>query len=88
MSLLRKPSNSSRATSPIVSKSIWTPSFNETQILDLKKFEACRSYIHQNPVRAKLVPIAEEFPYSSAGQKHSIDPTPEHLAGDRTEIFT
>ncbi len=58
---------------------IWTPSFNETQIRDLESFESLRSYILQNPVRAKLVAIAEEFPYSSAGQKHSIDPTPEHL---------
>ena len=59
---------------------VWTPSFNETQIRDLESFESRRRYILDNPVRAKLVATAEEFPYSSAGQKHSIDPTPEHLA--------
>jgi putative transposase len=59
---------------------VWTPSFNETQIRDLESFESRRHYILQNPVRAKLVAIAEEFPYSSAGEKHSIDPRPEHLA--------
>ena len=32
-----------------------------------------------NPSTAKLVAIAEEFPYSSAGKKHSVDPIPEHL---------
>jgi hypothetical protein len=58
---------------------VWTPSFNETQIRYLESFESFRHYILQNPVRAKLVAIAEEFPYSSAGKKHSIDPIPEHL---------
>ena len=58
---------------------VWTPSFNETQIRSLENFESFRRYILQNPVRAKLVAIAEEFPYSSAGQQHSIDPIPEHL---------
>jgi putative transposase len=59
---------------------VWTPSFNETQIRDLESFESRRHYILQNPVRAKLVAIAEEFPYSSAGEEHSIDPIPEPLA--------
>jgi putative transposase len=58
---------------------VWTPSFNETQIRDLETFESRQRYILQNPVRAKLVATAEEFPYSSADPKHSIDPTPEHL---------
>jgi putative transposase len=58
---------------------VWTPSFNETQIRYLESFESFRHYILQNPVRSKLVAIAEEFPYSSAGKKHSIDPIPEHL---------
>ena len=59
---------------------VWTPSFNETQIRDLESLESRQRYILENPVRAKLVSIAEEFPYSSAGKKHSIDPTPEHFA--------
>jgi putative transposase len=58
---------------------VWTPSFNETQIRDLESFESFRRYILQNPVRAKLVVIAEGFPYSSASEKHFIDPIPEHL---------
>jgi putative transposase len=58
---------------------VWTPSFNETQVRNSEDFESFRRYILQNPVRAKLVAIGEEFPYSSAGQKHSIDPIPEHL---------
>jgi len=58
---------------------VWTPSFNETQIRNIESFESFRHYILQNPVRAKLVAIAEQFPYSSAGQKDSVDPTPEHL---------
>jgi putative transposase len=58
---------------------VWTPSFNETQIRNLESFESSRRYTLQNPVRAKLVVIAEEFPYSSAGKKHSVHPIPEHL---------
>jgi putative transposase len=58
---------------------VWSRSFNEAQILDLKKFEACRKYIEQNPVRAHLVTSAEQYPYSSANSPLLIDPRPAHF---------
>jgi putative transposase len=58
---------------------VWSRSFNETQILDLKKFEACRTYIEQNPVRAHLVASAEQYPYSSANSPLLIDSRPAHF---------
>jgi hypothetical protein len=38
-------------------------------------------YIHQNPVKAKLVQRAEEYEFSSANQKFVVDELPEYLRG-------
>ena len=55
---------------------VWARSYNETQILDRKKFEACRLYIEQNPVRAGLASSAETYAYSSAKNPTASDPRP------------
>jgi putative transposase len=66
--------------------SVWTPSFNETQVRNSEDFESFQHYIHQNPIRANLAATTEAFHYSSAGQQHLVDPAPEHLtAFTRTE---
>ena len=45
---------------------LWVPRFDETTIRNLEMGSRCLDYIHQNPVRAGLVPTAIDFPYSSA----------------------
>jgi putative transposase len=58
---------------------VWSRSFNETQILTFEKFEACKTYIEQNPVRAGLVASPESFVHSSKHPRHRVDPRPPHL---------
>lgn len=58
---------------------VWERSYNEVQILSMEKFEACRLYIEQNPVRARLAASAEEFAYSSVGRIAVVDPVPGHF---------
>ncbi len=45
---------------------VWQPSFKWHRIEDAQDFKFHREYIHQNPVRARLCPQAEDYPYSSA----------------------
>jgi len=58
---------------------VWSRSFNETQILSREKFEACKRYIEQNPVRKGIVLSAEDYAHSSACRPETIDPPPMHL---------
>jgi putative transposase len=55
-------------------REVWERGFNEVQIRDLEKFEACRRYIEENPVRGRLA-----YPFSSAQLTEMIDPIPEHF---------
>ncbi len=66
-------------------REVWERGFNEVQIRDLEKFEACRRYIEENPVRGRLVTAAEEYPFSSASLSEMIDPIPEHFTRCRLE---
>ena len=45
---------------------IWQRGFSDKRVRSREEFLAYRTYIHLNPVRARLVPSPEEFPYSSA----------------------
>jgi putative transposase len=45
---------------------IWQKGFSEVRIKDRPNFLKHRKYIHQNPVKAGLVDIPENFPYGSA----------------------
>ena len=58
---------------------VWSRSFNESQILTSEKFQACKLYIEQNPVRARLVDSAHTYSHSSAHRANLIDPPPSHL---------
>jgi putative transposase len=55
---------------------VWSRSFNQTQILTSEKFEACKNYIEQNPVRARLVPSPEIYNHSSAKRLDGNRPMP------------
>ena len=61
-------------------RDVWERSFNEVQILNQEKFEACKRYIEENPVKAGLAATPKEYPYSSAGRLSEIDPMPAHFA--------
>ena len=58
---------------------IWQAGFTNHRIRDSQDYEQHRSYIHQNPVKARLVESAELFPYSSAFPGIETDPEPSWL---------
>jgi len=45
---------------------IWQPSFTQHRIRDREDFLARLNYIHQNPVRARLIGQSDHYLYSSA----------------------
>jgi putative transposase len=55
---------------------VWQRGFTDHRIRDREEFEVRREYIHQNPVRARLVNVAEEYPYSSAYRQEEAQCTP------------
>jgi len=59
---------------------VWTPSFNESQIMSEEKFINCVRYVDENPVRRGLVSMPEAYPFGSAALG-PLDPMPSHLAG-------
>jgi len=57
---------------------LWEKSFYDRRIRDLAEYENCRNYIRQNPVRARLVETAKDYPFSSASG-FSLDEIPQRL---------
>jgi putative transposase len=45
---------------------VWQRGFTDHRIRDADDLETRRTYLHQNPVRARLAASAELYPYSSA----------------------
>ena len=45
---------------------VWQRGFTDHRIRDREEFVVRREYIHQNPVRARMVERAEDYRYSSA----------------------
>jgi putative transposase len=45
---------------------IWQRGFSEVRVTDKKSFAAHKEYIAENPVKAGLAVVAEDYPYSSA----------------------
>jgi putative transposase len=45
---------------------VWQRGFTDHRIRDAHDFQIRLEYIHQNPVRARMVERAEMYPYSSA----------------------
>ncbi len=58
---------------------VWQQSFTEHRVKDAADFQNHVEYIHQNPVRARLVKTAEEYEYSSAAGKFHCDECPRWL---------
>lgn len=52
---------------------IWHRSFHDRWIRDVEQFWQAKSYIEQNPVKAKLVEAAQQYAWSSANGKVVLD---------------
>ena len=59
--------------------SIWQPSFTNHRIRDREDYEHHRDYIRMNPVRARLAPRLDVYPYSSAAGVLRMDAVPQGL---------
>ena len=44
---------------------VWQRGFSDVRVVDEQSFEKHREYIENNPVKAGLVNLAEEYPYGS-----------------------
>jgi len=58
---------------------VWQESFTNHRVRDWEDYEHHREYIRMNPVRARLVKRAEDYPYSSAACVMRIDPVLQGL---------
>jgi putative transposase len=47
---------------------VWQRGFADHLVLNREQFDSRREYIHQNPVRARLVERAEDYAHSSAAR--------------------
>lgn len=58
---------------------VWQASFANHRVRDWEDYERHRDYIWMNPVRARLVARAAEYPYSSAAGVLRMDEVPRGL---------
>ena len=58
---------------------LWQAGFHDWTIRDAADWDAKAQYIHLNPVKAGLVERPEDWPYSSANGKLTLDPMPAHF---------
>jgi putative transposase len=56
---------------------IWQVGFHDWTIHDANDWQTKVEYIHTNPIRAKLAQEPEDWPYSSANVKFTLDPAPD-----------
>jgi putative transposase len=59
---------------------IWSSGFHEATIRDTEDFEARRRYIHVNPVEAGLALRPEDWAWTSAKGRFTLDPLPRRLS--------
>jgi len=64
---------------------VWERGYLDHRIRDTGDYERHVEYIRQNPVRARIVGGAEEYPYSSAHKGWQLDPRPQGLKPDFLE---
>jgi putative transposase len=58
---------------------IWQRGFSEVRVLNAQAASGICEYIRDNPVVAKMVPKASDYPYSSAYPGCALDPLPQGL---------
>ena len=49
--------------------SVWSPDYHDRYIRNVEHYEYAVSYIEQNPVKAGLVSLADDWSFSSARKK-------------------
>ncbi len=57
-------------------RDVWERGYDSRRITDGEHFDACRRYVEENPVRARMVVLAEEYAHSSCGRDAMVDPKP------------
>ncbi len=57
----------------------WQKGFSEVRVFDAEAYSRMRDYIYQNPVKRRLAPTPEKYPYSSANPKFELDAPPQGL---------
>jgi putative transposase len=58
---------------------VWQKGFYDARVWNAKGFASMRNYIHDNPVKRRLVIEADKYPYSSASGQYELDPPPQGL---------
>jgi len=64
---------------------VWQRGFADHRVRDKEDMESRRTYLHLNPVRARLVTAAELYPYSSACRRRRLTSGAE--APPETEVL-
>ena len=62
-----------------VKREVWQTSFVDRRVRDSLEYHKFKDYIWQNPVKRFLAKTAEEYSYSSANPKFSLDSVPQRL---------
>ena len=62
-----------------LTREIWQTSFYDHRVRDAEEYARIQTYIHENPVRARLVSASEDFPFSSANARWVCDEVPQRL---------
>src|SRR6266850_3296646 len=60
---------------------IWQRGFTDRRVRNRNEFLQFVDYIHENPVVAKLVVKAQDYPYSSLNPVFKLDSPPPYLSG-------
>jgi putative transposase len=55
---------------------VWQKSFTLHRVESASDYSTHREYIHQNPVRARMVTEPQKYSYSSAFKAELVDPPP------------
>ena len=63
------------------SHEIWQTGYSEEQVYSSGHFDSIVHYIHQNPVRRRIVLQCDEFRFSSANINYRLSGCPRHLRG-------
>jgi putative transposase len=58
---------------------VWQAGYHDRRVRDLEEFDAMRRYIHENPVRRRLVQQARDWPWGSASGSFPLDGLPQGL---------
>ncbi|HEY6252552.1 MAG TPA: transposase [Candidatus Angelobacter sp.] len=64
-----------------VKRKIWQRGFENHRVRDESDYQRHRTYIHMNPVQARLVANPSDYAYSSANPRFELDLPPAAKAG-------